>query len=169
MTFPLLSVCPLRGIYIMVDTTEASGPAMKNRLFVRPPRISRVTTIHASVYLLKENLELEDTRSPVLTMARRRLHQVRAHPVNTDYPWTLICRSPTAFKRTSACFCGNGQNSLFIFVSGDLPGDVYPTVAMDPRAAHVKKPQIWTVLTASLGTFSSATLPITSTSCQTGL
>src|SRR5882672_8885663 len=92
------------------------------------------------VRLLRESLELEGYHVSCAYDGDAALHQVRAHAFNliildVNMPLTNGLRVLEQLRASAETV-----RIPVIFVTAEPSADVYPTVAKDPRAAHVKKP-----------------------------
>jgi CheY-like chemotaxis protein len=93
-----------------------------------------------AVHLLQESLEQEGYHVTCAYDGEAALHQVRAHPFNliildVNMPLTNGLQVLEQLRASAETI-----RIPVIFVTAEPSGDIYPTVAKDPRAAHIKKP-----------------------------
>jgi DNA-binding response OmpR family regulator len=123
-------------------SVQPNWATWQNESVVRPSsrHILVVDDDPSVVRLLKENLEQEGYHVTCAYDGDAALHQIRSQIFNL---MILDIRMPLTnglqvlqHLRASA----DTVRLPVIFVTGEPSGDVYPAVAKDPRAAHIKKP-----------------------------
>jgi DNA-binding response OmpR family regulator len=124
-----------------MDTRLQSAPIYdETHIRLETPHLVIVDDDPNVVRLLKENLELEGYHVHCAYEGDTALRLIREGPCNLVI---LDVNMPLT----------NGLQVLYhlrakpqtaripvIFISGEPSGDIYPCVARDPRAAHIKKP-----------------------------